>query len=277
MKEKNKIITIAERSSNILSNINSPQDLKSLSLKDLEQLSREIREYILEVVSKNGGHLAPNLGVVELTLALHSIFDAPNDKIIWDVGHQSYTHKIITGRREEFKTLREFGGLSGFPKAEESIYDCFDTGHSSTSISLALGYAKARDLSGEDYNVAAVIGDGALTGGLAYEALNNGGVLKTPLIVILNDNEMSIANNVGAMSDYLTRMRTDPRYGKKKQEIEALLKSIPRVGPQVAKVVDRFKDSLKYFLVPGMLFEELGYVYLGPVNGHRYRGNAKDI
>lgn len=252
----------------ILPNIHQSEDIKTLSLEELNQLAAEIRRYMLDVVSQKGGHLAPNLGVVELTLALHLAFELPKDKIIWDVGHQCYTHKIITGRRDAFATLRCHGGLSGFPKSSESPADCFETGHSSTSVSAAVGFAKARDILGQDYHVAAVMGDGALTGGLAYEGLNNAGDLQCPLIVVLNDNEMSIANNVGAMSNYLMRMRTDPVYGKRKKELEALLKSIPKVGPQVAKGVDRLKDSLKYFLVEGMLFEELGFIYLGPINGH---------
>ncbi len=251
-----------------LPKINSPLDLKALNYGEVKELAGEIRSYMLSVVSENGGHLAPNLGVVELTLALHLVFNLPKDKLIWDVGHQCYTHKILTGRREAFTSLRQYKGLSGFPKTEENPADTFNTGHSSTAVSAALGFAKARDILGEDYNVVAVLGDGALTGGMAYEGLNNAGDLKCPLIVVLNDNEMSIANNVGAMANYLVKMRTDPFYGKRKKELESLLKSIPRVGPQVAKRVDRLKDSLKYFLVEGMLFEELGFVYLGPINGH---------
>lgn len=252
----------------ILAEINCPADIRELSLNELDILAEEIRCLMLEVVSKNGGHLAPGLGVVELTLALHSEFNTPADKLVWDVGHQTYAHKIITGRRDLFPTLRQFKGLSGFPKRMESEYDCFDTGHSSTSISAALGMAKARDLNREKHRVVAIIGDGALTGGLAYEALNQAGELKTDMIVILNDNEMSIVANVGAMSGYLSRMRTDPRYGKGKEEIEQILKRIPRVGPQVARTVERVKDSFKYLMVPGMLFEELGFTYLGPVDGH---------
>jgi len=252
----------------ILPEINCPADIRGLSPAELEILAEEIRSLMLEVVSKNGGHLAPGLGVVELTLALHSEFNTPQDKLVWDVGHQTYAHKIITGRRDLFPTLRQFRGMSGFPKRSESEYDCFDTGHSSTSISAALGMAKARDLKREKHRVVAIIGDGALTGGLAYEALNQAGDLKTDLIVILNDNEMSIVANVGAMAGYLSRMRTDPRYGRGKEEIEQILKRIPKVGPQVAKTVERVKDSLKYLMVPGMLFEEMGFTYLGPVDGH---------
>ncbi|MCL1872947.1 MAG: 1-deoxy-D-xylulose-5-phosphate synthase [Clostridiales bacterium] len=252
----------------LLPQINSPEDLRKLDLPQLKILAQEIRDYMLAVVSVNGGHLAPNLGVVELTLALHTVFDTPSDQLIWDVGHQCYAHKIITGRRDQFPTLRQAGGLAGFPKREESPYDAFDTGHSSTSLSLATAFAASRDLQGQKHHVVAVIGDGALTGGMAYEALNHLGDLQTGLTIVLNDNEMSIDQNVGAMSNYLVRMRTDPRYGKTKKDLEQLLRKIPRVGPQVAKTIDRFKDSLKHLLVPGMLFEEMGLVYLGPVDGH---------
>ncbi|MGI6066696.1 MAG: 1-deoxy-D-xylulose-5-phosphate synthase [Bacillota bacterium] len=252
----------------VLDKINGVADLKKLSSKELKKLSQEIRKLLLEVVSKNGGHLAPSLGVVELTLALHLVFNTPEDKIIWDVGHQSYTHKILTGRKNEFHTLRQYKGISGFPKRNESISDSFNTGHSSTSISAAVGMSKARDLKGENYKVVAVIGDGALTGGMAFEALDHAGDLKTDLIVVLNDNEMSIAENVGAMAGYLSRMRTDPRYGKSKDEIEQLLNKIPKVGPKVLRTVERVKDSLKYLVVPGMLFEEMGFTYLGPIDGH---------
>lgn len=252
----------------LLPQINSPEDLRKLDLPQLKILAQEIRDYMLAVVSVNGGHLAPNLGVVELTLALHTVFDTPSDLLIWDVGHQCYAHKIVTGRRDQFPTLRQLGGLAGFPKREESLYDTFDTGHSSTSLSLATAFAASRDLKGQKHHVVAVIGDGALTGGMAYEALNHLGDLQTSLTIVLNDNEMSIEQNVGAMSNYLMRMRTDPRYGKTKKDLEQLLRKIPRVGPQVAKTIDRFKDSLKHLLVPGMLFEEMGLVYLGPVDGH---------
>jgi len=252
----------------ILQNINSPQDLQPLSLDELNQLAREIREEIIHTVSKNGGHLAPNLGVVELTLALHRVFNSPTDKIIWDVGHQSYTHKLLTARRERFHTLRQFGGLSGFPNPSESEHDAFVTGHSSTSISAALGIALARDLKGENNHVVAVIGDGAMTGGMAFEALNHAGHLKRNLIVILNDNEMSISPNVGGLASYFTRLRTDPMYSRGKDEVEQLLRKIPSIGTTVLKVVDRLKDSLKYLVVPGMFFEELGFFYYGPVDGH---------
>ncbi|WP_041274822.1 1-deoxy-D-xylulose-5-phosphate synthase [Desulforamulus reducens] len=251
----------------ILKNIASPKDLKNLSLKQLQSLALEIRETIIKTVSKTGGHLAPNLGVVELTIALHCVFDTSVDRIIWDVGHQSYVHKLLTGRLAQFSTLRQYGGLSGFPKPEESIHDAFATGHSSTSISAALGMALTRDLKGEKHSVVAVIGDGSLTGGMAFEALNYAGHLKTNMIVVLNDNEMSIAPNVGALSGYLSRLRTDPKYSKGKDEIADLLQKIPH-GPKLLKVVDRLKDSVKYLVVPGMLFEELGFTYLGPVDGH---------
>lgn len=252
----------------LLNEINSPQDLKKLEPGVLTMLAGEIRKLILETLSRTGGHLAPNLGVVELALAVHYVFDTSKDCIVWDVGHQSYIHKILTGRRESFSTLRTFGGVSGFPKREESAHDVFNTGHSSTSISAALGFALARDQLGEDYRAIAVIGDGALTGGQAFEALNQTGHLGTNLLVILNDNEMSITHNVGAMSSYLSRLRSDPAYTRRKQDIEALLKRIPSVGPKVVKAAERIKDSLKYLVVPGMLFEELGYTYLGPIDGH---------
>jgi 1-deoxy-D-xylulose-5-phosphate synthase len=252
----------------ILETINTPLDIKKLTLKEMETLAQEIRAYLLDVVSQNGGHLAPNLGVVELTIALHYVFNSPEDKIVWDVGHQSYVHKILTGRREELKTLRQFKGLSGFPKRCESVHDCFDTGHSSTSISAALGLAMARDLKKEKHSVLAVIGDGALTGGMAYEALNHAGQLGTRLIVVLNDNEMSITRNVGAMSAYLSRLRTDPFYYRSKEEIRGAVQRIPNIGKRMFKAAERFKGSVKYLLVPGMLFEELGFTYLGPIDGH---------
>ena len=252
----------------ILETINTPSDIKKLTFEEMEKLAQEIRVYLLDVVSQTGGHLAPNLGVVELTIALHFVFNSPEDKIVWDVGHQSYVHKILTGRREELKTLRQFKGLSGFPKRCESVHDCFETGHSSTSISAALGLALARDLKKEEHSVIAVIGDGALTGGMAYEALNHAGQLGTRLIVVLNDNEMSITRNVGAMSAYLSRMRTDPFYRRSKAEIKDVMQRTPHIGQRVFKVAERFKGSVKYLLVSGMLFEELGFTYLGPINGH---------
>jgi len=252
----------------ILERVNSPQDLKALSFRELEKLAAEIRELVIKTVSQTGGHLAPNLGVVELTLALHRVFDAPEDKIIWDVGHQCYVHKIITGRRDRLKTLRQFEGLSGFPCRNESPYDAFGTGHSSTAISAALGMAVARDLSGRNFSVVAVVGDGALTAGMAFEALNHAGHLQIPLVVVLNDNEMSIAKNVGALAGYLARIRSDPRYFRSKEEFESLVGRIPAVGPKMVKWAERLRDSLKYLVVPGMLFEELGFTYLGPIDGH---------
>ncbi len=252
----------------VLDSINSPKDLQNLSEEGLAALCSDIRSLIIRVVAKNGGHLAPNLGVVELTVALHKVFHTPEDKIVWDVGHQAYIHKILTGRKAAFPTLRLYKGLSGFPKRCESPHDAFGTGHSSTSISAALGYACARDVKGEDYNVVAVIGDGALTGGEALEALNNAGDQHRKLIVVLNDNEMSISKNVGALSEYLSEIRTNPHYTKVKSEAENLLKSIPSIGDKVATAASRLKDSLKYFLVPGMFFEDLGFKYFGPVDGH---------
>jgi 1-deoxy-D-xylulose-5-phosphate synthase len=252
----------------ILDSIDSPDNLKGLSLNEMIQLAEEIRQFLINCVAHCGGHLAANLGVVELTLALHYVFDTPADKIIWDVGHQSYIHKILTGRRESMMSLRQYGGISGFPRMDESIYDAFNTGHSSTSISAALGMALARDLKQENNSVVAVIGDGALTGGMAFEALNHAGNVGTNLIVILNDNEMSISRNVGAMSSYLNRLRTDPDYSRRKEHIETTLNRIPAVGPQVARLAVRFKDTIKFLMVPGVLFEELGFKYIGPVNGH---------
>ncbi len=251
----------------ILNTINSPEDVKKLSLAKLEQLAEEIRTLLIEVISHTGGHLAPNLGVVELTLALHKVFSTPKDKLIFDVGHQSYIHKIITGRREQFPTLRQYGGLSGFPKRNESEHDAFGTGHSSTSISAALGMACARDLQGEDYNVVAIIGDGSMTGGMAFEALNNAGMLHKKMIVVLNDNEMSISKNVGAMSEYLYQLRTGETYNKIKNDIEGWLKNL-EFGSDVLKVIRRLKGSVKYLMVPTSIFEELGFTYLGPVDGH---------
>ncbi|WP_378955561.1 1-deoxy-D-xylulose-5-phosphate synthase [Pelosinus sp. sgz500959] len=252
----------------ILETINKPQELKKLSIDQMKLLAEEIRQLLICSVSKTGGHLAPNLGVVEITLAIHKIFKSPVDKIVWDVGHQAYVHKILTGRRRDFHTLRQFGGISGFPKPCESEHDSFGTGHSSTSISAALGMALARDIVGEKHNVLAVIGDGSLTGGQAYEALNHAGHTGTNMIVILNDNEMSIAKNVGAMSEYLSKMRTEPKYKKVKKDIDFLLRRIPAIGDHVARTVERLKDSLRYLFVPGMLFEELGFNYIGPIDGH---------
>lgn len=227
----------------------------------------------MNTVAENGGHLAANLGVVELTLALHHVLDTPRDKIIWDVGHQCYTHKVITGRKNEIHTLRRFKGLSGFPKVEESIYDVFNTGHSSTSISAALGMALARDLQRERFRIVAVIGDGALTGGMAFEALNHAGHQGCDLTVVLNDNEMSISRNVGALSTYLSNLRSDPAYFRRKAEIESWVQRIPGIGPNIVRVAEKLKDSLKYLIVPGMLFEELGFTYIGPIDGH----NLQDL
>jgi len=257
----------------ILDTIDSPSDLKNLKVPQLEELAGEIREILVNTVAENGGHLAANLGVVELTLALHHVLDTPRDKIIWDVGHQCYTHKVITGRKNEIHTLRRFKGLSGFPKVEESIYDVFNTGHSSTSISAALGMALARDLQRERFRIVAVIGDGALTGGMAFEALNHAGHQGCDLTVVLNDNEMSISRNVGALSTYLSNLRSDPAYFRRKAEIESWVQRIPGIGPNIVRVAEKLKDSLKYLIVPGMLFEELGFTYIGPIDGH----NLQDL
>lgn len=256
---------------NLLDKINSPADVKKLSDEQLKQLAAEIRQLLIEVISHTGGHLAPNLGVVELTLALHKVFNTPQDKLVFDVGHQAYIHKIITGRREQFPTLRQYGGLSGFPKRSESEHDAFGTGHSSTSISAALGMAVARDLQGEDYNVVAIIGDGSMTGGMAFEALNNAGTLHKKMVVVLNDNEMSISKNVGAMSDYLYHLRTGETYNKIKNDIEGWLKNM-EFGTDVLKAIRRLKGSVKYLMVPTSIFEELGFTYLGPVDGHDIHG-----
>lgn len=251
-----------------MSAIKQPSDLKQLTDEQLIQLAAEIRDFLLKTVAQTGGHLASNLGVVELTLALHTVFQSPVDQIIWDVGHQSYTHKIITGRFSRFETLRQYKGLSGFPKPEESVHDTFATGHSSTSISAAIGLAKARDLLGENNKVVAVIGDGSLTGGMAFEALNHLGHLQTDLIIVLNDNEMSISKNVGALSRYLTRIRLNPRLRRLKTEVQDLLHKIPRLGPVTVRTLEKLEDSISYLVIPGMLFEELGINYLGPIDGH---------
>ena len=253
----------------ILDKIDSPKDLKALSLKELELLAGEIRQKIVETVAKRGGHLAPNLGAVELTLALHYVFNAPRDKIIWDVGHQSYAHKLITGRRDKFHTLRTYGGISGFPKRHESPYDTFDTGHSSTSISVGLGIATAKAHRGEKDRVIAVIGDGAMTSGMAFEALNQAGHMEKDLIVVLNDNEMSISPNVGALSSFLSRKITGRRFQSFKKELENFLKSLPGVGDNIINVLRKSEDSLITFFTPGMLFEAFKFKYIGPINGHR--------
>ncbi|MCL6444325.1 MAG: 1-deoxy-D-xylulose-5-phosphate synthase, partial [Alicyclobacillus sp.] len=252
----------------LLDRIHEPKDLKRLSAEELMKLPAEIRSFLVDSVSKTGGHFGANLGVVELTLALHRVFDSPRDKIVWDVGHQAYVHKLVTGRREQFPTLRKRHGLAGFPRRSESVHDAFGAGHASTSISAALGMAVARDLSHEDFHVIAVIGDGALTGGMAMEALNHAGHLGTKLLVILNDNEMSIAENVGAISHYLTRLRTDPTYSRAKAEVEQMLRKVPAIGDRLTKTLERLKDSMRHLVVPGQLFEEFGFKYLGPVDGH---------
>lgn len=252
----------------ILDRINELNDIKKIRPEDYDTLAYEIRQFILEHVSRTGGHLASNLGCVELTMALHLALDLPKDKIIWDVGHQSYTHKILSGRKDQFDTLRQYGGLSGFPKTYESPADAFDTGHSSTSISAALGFCRVRDLRGTDETVVAVIGDGALSGGLAFEALNNAGQLKSNLIIILNDNKMSISKNVGGMSKYLSKLRVGDSYNEFKGGVEQALLKIPKYGYSIARTVKRSKDSVKSLVVPGMFFEDMGITYVGPIDGH---------
>jgi 1-deoxy-D-xylulose-5-phosphate synthase len=252
----------------LLEKVNHPSDIKKMSIQELKQLAEEIRQFLIETISVTGGHFGPNLGVVELTLALHRVFDSPTDKLIWDVGHQAYVHKILTGRKDLFPTLRKYKGLSGFPKRKESEHDMFDVGHAATSISAAAGYAMARDLKGEHYHVVAIIGDGAMTGGMAFEAMNHIGHAGTDVIVVLNDNEMSIAPNVGAMSNYLTKLRNHSHYKSVKSEVANLLHKVPSIGDRMAKALERVKDSVKYLMVPGMLFEEIGFTYLGPIDGH---------
>jgi 1-deoxy-D-xylulose-5-phosphate synthase len=252
----------------ILPRINSPDDLKGLSVRELEELASEIREFIIDTISKVGGHLGASLGVVELTLAVHYVFNAPRDKIIWDTGHQGYVHKIITGRRDVFHTIRQFKGISGFLKRSESIYDVFGAGHASTSISAALGIATARDFDGQDYKVVAIIGDGAMTAGLAYEAMNNAGVLKKNLIVILNDNNMSISPNVWAVSKYFTELIASSHYNKLKSFVWDLTGQLDSVGDRIRKLAARVEGGVKAIITPGMLFEALGFRYFGPVNGH---------
>ncbi|MBO5198783.1 MAG: 1-deoxy-D-xylulose-5-phosphate synthase [Lachnospiraceae bacterium] len=254
--------------SGILDRINEPNDIKTIAPEEYRQLAKEIRRFLIQQISRTGGHLASNLGVVELTMALHLTMNFPEDKLIWDVGHQAYTHKILTGRKRDFATLRRYEGLSGFPKRKESDCDAFDTGHSSTSISAACGLAKARDLSGGNYKVVAVIGDGALSGGMAYEGLNNAARMKSNLIIVLNDNTMSIAPNVGGMANYLAKLRTDTRYTGFKSDIENSLSKIPGVGTKLVHRLKRSKDSLKHLMIRGMLFEEMGLTYIGPIDGH---------
>ena len=252
----------------MLEKINTPEDVKNLNLQEKKQLAEDIRKYILEVVSQNGGHLASNLGVVELTIALHSVFNEPVDKIVWDVGHQTYVHKILTGRKEELKNIRKLGGIVGFPKTKESAYDCFNTGHSSTSISAALGMARARDLKGENNSVVAVIGDGALTGGMAIEALNDAGFSKCKMTVILNDNEMSISPNIGGLNMFLSKLRTKKLYTKSNISGKKIIGKIPVFGKPIVKIVQRLKRSVKQLIIPKMFFEDIGFTYLGPVDGH---------
>ena len=255
----------------MLEKINRPNDIHKIALADFPALAAEIREFLIESVSKTGGHLASNLGVVELTLALHNVLDLPADKIIWDVGHQAYTHKILTGRKEGFAHLRKEGGMSGFPKRKESDCDSFDAGHSSNSISAGLGYVRARDLLGQNHRVVSVIGDGSLTGGMAYEALNNAAELETNFIIVLNDNNMSISKNVGGMSSYLSALRTAEAYTGMKISATKMLKKVPKVGPAIVDTMRRTKSSIKQLIIPGMLFENMGITYLGPVDGHNMR------
>lgn len=252
----------------MLEKIQKPNDIKKIPADQLPALADEIREFIIESLSKTGGHLASNLGVVELTIAMHRVFDLPKDKLIWDVGHQSYTHKILTGRKDGFETLRREGGISGFPKRSESDCDVFDTGHSSTSISAGVGYVRARELKKENYSVVSIIGDGALTGGMAYEALNNAASLKSNFIIVLNDNEMSITENVGGMSSYLSGLRTASAYTDFKMDVTKALNRIPGIGPGMVDAMRKTKSSIKQIIIPGMLFEDMGLTYLGPVDGH---------
>lgn len=252
----------------ILDTINKANDIKNIDSKDYKKLASEIRQFIIRNVSKTGGHFASNLGVIELTMALHLVLDFPKDKLIWDVGHQAYTHKILTGRKEGFKTLRHYKGMSGFPKIEESNCDAFNVGHSSTSISLALGFAKARDIQKEDYKIFAVIGDGALSGGMAYEALNNAARLNSNMVIVLNDNKMSISENVGGMANYLGKIRTGTTYSTFKTNVEKGLRNVPVIGDGLADRIKKSKDSLKSLFIPGMLFEDMGLTYIGPIDGH---------
>ena len=253
---------------NMLEKVNSPEDVKKLNIEEKKQLAEEIRKFILDIVSENGGHLASNLGVVELTIALHSTYNLPTDKIVWDVGHQTYVHKIITGRKEELKTLRKLNGIAGFPKTKESETDCFNTGHSSTSISAALGMARARDIKKEDNHVVAVIGDGALTGGMALEALNDAGCSQTRMTVILNDNEMSISKNIGGINMLLSKLRTKKTYNKSSDAVKKVILKVPCIGKPIVKMVQKVKKSIKQLIIPKMYFEDIGFRYLGPVDGH---------
>ena len=261
----------------MLERINKANDIKNLNWDELEVLAAEIRQFLVEKVSENGGHLASNLGVVELTMAMHMIYDLPDDKMIWDVGHQAYTHKILTGRKEGFDSLRKFEGMSGFPKRNESDCDSFDVGHSSTSIAAGLGYVEAREILGESYNVVSVIGDGSLTGGMAYEALNNASHLKSNYVIILNDNNMSISENVGGMSRYLDGIRTANVYNELKKGVTDTLNRIPGVGKNIVSSIRKTKNSIKQLFVPGMLFEEMGITYLGPVDGHDLKALCRTL
>ncbi|MGD1152935.1 MAG: 1-deoxy-D-xylulose-5-phosphate synthase [Syntrophales bacterium] len=266
-----------EDKSSILSAVNFPEDIRRLDLAQLNRLAGEIREKIIDVVSRNGGHLASSLGTVELTLAIHYVFNTPRDKVVWDVGHQAYAHKIITGRKNLFHTLRTKGGISGFPRREESLYDVFNTGHSSTSISAAIGMAEARCLNGGDFKILAVIGDGSISAGMAFEALNWAGDRNKNLIIILNDNELCISPNVGAMSSYLNRIMTGHTVTRFKTELKNFLKSIPSIGEQMVKFTKQVEESLKGLVVPGVLFEELGFTYVGPLEGHRLDNLIKNL
>ncbi|WAH39015.1 1-deoxy-D-xylulose-5-phosphate synthase [Alicyclobacillus dauci] len=261
----------------LLEHLKEPQQLKTLDTAQLIRLAEEIRMFLVDSVSKTGGHFGANLGVVELTLALHRVFNSPTDKIVWDVGHQAYVHKLLTGRREGFASLRQFGGMAGFPRRNESVHDQFGVGHASTSISAALGMAVARDIEKKDNHVVAVIGDGALTGGMAMEALNHAGDLGTNLLVILNDNEMSISANVGALSSYLTKLRSDPTYARTKADVEQLLRKLPAIGNRLTNTLERLKDGMRTMVVPGQFFEAFGFRYLGPVDGHDLRALLKTL
>jgi 1-deoxy-D-xylulose-5-phosphate synthase len=256
--------SLIKNAGSVLSRIQYPADIRILNIEALTLLAEELRNTIIETVSRTGGHLASSLGTVELTLAVHKVFNTPTDRVIWDVGHQAYAHKLITGRRDGFSTLRQKGGLSGFPKREESIYDVFNVGHSSTSISAASGIAEARDLNKDNFKVVAIIGDGSMTAGLAFEGLNWSGDRKKDLIIVLNDNEMSISPNVGALSSYLNHVMTGQTVKKIRKEIKSFLKTIPSIGEQVLEFTKRAEDSLKALIVPGALFEDLGFTYVGP-------------
>lgn len=259
----------------VLDKINGPNDIKKLDPEEVIQLSYEIREFLINKLSKTGGHVASNLGVIELTIAIHLICDLPKDKIIWDVGHQSYTHKILTGRKEGFDNLRQFGGMSGFPKRSESDCDVFDTGHSTTSISAALGMAWAREMKNEDYKIFAVIGDGSMTGGMSFEALNNAAELKKNIVIILNDNEMSISKNVGGVSEHLSKMRTSDNYMGLKEDIMGSLEKIPVYGEKIIKQIQKTKSGIKALVIPGMMYEEMGIMYIGPIDGHNINNMVK--